>query len=412
MNNAAETRPVAAASAGALLSQALTQAGPVVLVDAGLIGSAEAMSLQRTRGPTLDAAERRGLHLLDAATGEGVDPDSDSGIDNLSDNLTDSDAGIGPDATPLVQPAWLSLFEAALQTASPPWAVLSQPLPWAAWTARAEGLSPAPHEHWMQLLPCRVSLTAQAVGLVPLAADAFTEAQVQSMTPLVASWPARLVRAPSGSVFLCAQESFGLRSSPPASLTGLHLAHHLPIGPRSTDWRRLSSEIEMAFFSLANEDTDAAETLWPWGAGALPAVASPTAAPPGNHLGAPKPMVGMLAWLEAQGLTPRILWQQAEDLDGWTHAWRTAFKTIAEADEKKMAWTLIATQGTQARLWSSLAPTTGATGLKKGGWVAVLRALLSSSRRRGAENRGGDDWQTWIRLATRADLTKDSPSHG
>ncbi|MGA1253494.1 MAG: hypothetical protein ACO3WN_06675 [Burkholderiaceae bacterium] len=421
MGNPTKTTPLTPASTGALLAAAINQTGPLVVIDSGLIGPTEATSLQRALPPAMTEAERRGLRLLRAMTWHEIDPE------------------VEPDIAPftVVQPAWLGLFEAALRASSQPWSAGMQSVPWAAWAAQSDGLDPAPNEHWMQLLPCRVSLTAQAVGLVPLAADAFTEAQVQCMTELVASWPASLVQAPSGGIFLRAQESFGLWSSTPESLTGLHLAHHLPVGPRSADWRRLASEIEMAFFALASDAPNQAETVWPWGAGALPAVnasqsAQPIASSPvASHVSptatsnetpstvaAPQPISGMLAWLSKRGSAVGVSWHQAEDLDTWTHAWLAAFNTIAEAHDKQLPWTLKATQASQARVWSSLSPSHSAPRPEGEVWQTALTALQAGWQRllgktqEGRQDNDNPDWRSWLGLAARSDPSEDGAPHG
>lgn len=441
MGKSIKTTPPTPASVGALLAEAIDQAGPLVVIDSGLIGPTEATSLQRAPPPVMTETQRRGLRLLRAMIGQEVDPE-------LALDIAPEQKASGRPvsaADTVVQSAWQRLFEAALQAPSQPWSGDMPSVPWAAWAAQADGLSPAPHEHWMQLLPCRVSLTAQAVGLVPLAPNAFTEAQVESMIPLVASWPASLVRAPSGAVFLRASESFGLRSSAPESLAGLHLAHHLPVGPRSADWRRLSSEIEMAFFALASDNPDQAETAWPWGAGALPAHSASESSPPiaasavasharltptssttpsetSSTVLAPRPVAGMLGWLSAQGRAARVSWHQGEDLDAWTHSWRDAFSAIAKAHDKQLPWTLIATQATQARIWSSLASSQSALGYKGAGWQNALNALQAGWQRllggrKGGGREGGranhnPDWRSWLRLAARTDPPEDGAPHG
>jgi hypothetical protein len=441
MGNPIKTTPPAHASVGALLATAIDQAGPLVVIDSGLIGTIEANSLQRSSPPVMTETQRRGLRLLRAMTWHEVDPEI--ALDIAPEQKASGSPFSAADT--VVQPAWLRVFEAALQAPSQPWSDRMPSVPWAGWAAQADGLNPAPHEHWMQLLPCRVSLTAQAVGLVPLAPNAFTEAQLQCMIPLVANWPASLVQAPSGAVFLRAQESFGLRSSAPESLTGLHLAHHLPVGPRSADWRRLSSEIEMAFFALPSDAPDQAETVWPWGAGALPARSASESSPPiaasavasharltptssttpsetSSTVLAPRPVAGMLGWLSAQGCAARVSWHQAEDLDAWTHSWLAAFSAIAEAHDKQLAWTLIATQATQARIWSSLSSSPSALSHKGAGWQTALNTLQAGWQRLLGEGREGGgreggrnnnpDWHRWLSLAARTDQPKDGAPHG
>lgn len=448
MGNPIKKTPPATASVGALLAASIDQAGLLVVIDSGLIGPTEATSLQRALPPAMTETERRGLRLLRAMTWHEIDPEIEPDIAPAIDPgsgpsmpcapAPDQQApgSLSPHTDTEVQPAWLRLFEAALQASSQPWSASMQSVPWAAWAAQADGLNPEPHEHWMQLLPCRVSLTAQAVGLVPLAANAFTEAQVQCITQLVTSWPASLVRAPSGAVFLRARESFGLRSSAPESLTGLHLGHHLPAGPRSADWRRLVSEIEMAFFALASDAPNQAETLWPWGAGALPADKASASTPPiasspvASHVSptatpnetpstvaAPRPVAGMLAWLSKRGAAVSVSWHQAEDLDTWTHAWLSAFSAIAEAHDKQLPWTLIATQASQARIWSSLSPSHSAPSHKGEVWQTALTALqagwqrLLGGTREGGRDKDNPDWRNWLGLAARSDPPEDGASH-
>jgi len=237
------------------LADCLRANGQVLVVDSGLMTADQASRLARHLPASLSPEVVSALGLLDRLHGEDL-----------------ADPWQNPDA--VVQPGALRAYEAALRRPRTPVWTLPQEdtFPWAAWAALADGLQPAPGEHWMQLLPCRIGLSAQAVGLIPLPPNTFTPAQVQTMASLVAQWPATLVQSASGAVFLRSEEPFGLAASAPEMLMGLHLAHHPPIGPRSRDWRQLSNEIQMAFHLLteAQDDASLAQTPWPWGAGCLP----------------------------------------------------------------------------------------------------------------------------------------------
>ncbi len=431
--------PFNPASLGQTLAECLTQAGQVLVIESGLVHPSEAVSVRPllpdltshvspARGAS-PASARAAAGLVHLARQPFQETDTHGAWQETAQGGDSQDTapcdGRRSDPLPhhlpaetVVQPASLAVWEWALRSIHGLLAPGDAP-PWAAWAAWAEGLSPTPEEHWMQLFACRVSLSAQAVGLVPLPGDAFTAAQVQSMTELAAAWPATVVQAPSGTVFLKSPVAFGLVSSAPDSLAGLHLAHHLPSGPRGAEWRRLSNEMEMAFYALSEDAAGPAETPWPWGAGRLsapcpsPEKSGPTS-PPTDE--APPAIVGMRHWLAHQGYCSAIGWRKADDLTSWIDAWQEAFTHIAESAQANTPWTLIATQGSQARLWSS-ATRPESVQVSWRAWGRVLRQafrlLLQPSRRMQDEQHRS----TWLALASipdlpdMADAPEDSPNN-
>lgn len=346
------------------LADCLQAHGRVLVINSGLMTADQASRLARHLPARLSPEVASALGLLDRLRGE-----------DLADPWQDPDA--------VVQPGALRAYEAALRRLRTPGVPLPQePLPWAAWAALADGLQPAPGEYWMQLLPCRMGLSAQAVGLIPVPSNAFTPAQVQTMASLVAQWPATLVQSASGAVFLRSEEPFGLAASAPEMLMGLHLAHHPPIGPRCRDWRHLSNEIQMAFHLLpgAEEDPQRAQTPWPWGAGQMPPAGpsatehqktarhphhqkAPSAAEvapypeglpmPNGTAAPPSALLGLHHWLERQGIRASIQWWQPEDTESWVAAWLAALQTLSALVESDEPWVLIAAHGGQARIWAS-----------------------------------------------------------
>jgi hypothetical protein len=324
------------------LADCLRAKGQVLVIDSGLMTADQASRLARHLPASLSPEVVSALGLLDRLHGE-----------DLADPWQDPDA--------VVQPGALRAYEVALRRLrTPDWTLSQDTLPWAAWAALADGLQPAPGDYWMQLLPCRIGLSAQAVGLIPLPSNTFTPAQVQTMATLVAQWPATLVQSASGAVFLRSEEPFGLAASAPEMLIGLHLAHHPPIGPRSRDWRQLSNEIQMAFHLLPEADGDArlAQTPWPWGAGRLPLNAhlAPHPAPPDSQQTRPSPRLaieGLHHWLLQQGFPASLRWWQPEDTESWIAAWLAALRAVAALTPTDQPWILMATHGGQARVWAS-----------------------------------------------------------
>ena len=325
------------------LADCLRADGQVLVIDSGLMTADQASRLARHLPASLSPEVVSALRLLDRLHGE-----------DLADPWQDPDA--------VVQPGALRAYEAALRRLrTSDWTLSQDSLPWAAWTALADGLQPAPGDYWMQLLPCRMGLSAQAVGLIPIPSNSFTPAQVQTMASLVAQWPATLVQSASGAVFLRSEEPFGLAASAPEMLMGLHLAHHPPIGPRSRDWRHLSNEIQMAFHMLTEGEEDAglAQTPWPWGAGRLPlnAQAAPPIPPPDRQQPRPVPrlaMEGLHHWLLSQGFPASLRSWQPEDTDSWIEAWLGALQALAAMALTDQPWILMATHGGQARVWASV----------------------------------------------------------
>ena len=325
------------------LADCLQAHGQVLVIDSGLVTADQAARLARHLPAALPPEIASALGLLGRLHGE-----------DLADPWQEPDA--------VVQPGALRAYEAALRRpATPAWlAPQIDALPWAAWAALADGLRPTAGEYWMQLLPCRLGLSAQAVGLIPLTPNAFTPAQVQTMATLVAQWPATLVQSASGSVFLRSEQPFGLAASAPEMLMGLHLAHHPPVGPRSRDWRQLSNEIQMAFHLLAEAEDDAslAQTPWPWGAGRMPVSANSAShrTPQDSQHTRPLPrqaMEGLHHWLLQQGFPASLRWWQPEDTESWVAAWLAALQALAALAQTDQPWIVVATHGGQARVWAS-----------------------------------------------------------
>ncbi|MFZ9315444.1 MAG: hypothetical protein ACO24G_09325 [Burkholderiaceae bacterium] len=324
-----------------VLADCLEAHGQVLVIDEGLVTAAQATHLAHSLPASLSADVSTALRLLSTLQAE-----------DLADPWREPDA--------VVQPGALRVYEAALRRpATAAWCTPeNEAIPWAAWAALADGVRPAAGEYWMQLLPCRIGLSAQAVGLIPLPPNGFTPAQVETMAALVSSWPATLVQSPSGTVYLRSEQPFGLAASAPEMLMGLHLAHHPPDGPRSRDWRQLSNEIQMAFHLLpdAEDDAHCAQTPWPWGAGRLPTAAAPPLPSPQNDTARPPhrlALEGLHHWLLQKGDAPSLRWWQPQETAGWVEAWLAALQALAALTKADCPWILMATLGGQARVWAS-----------------------------------------------------------
>lgn len=341
------TQPVNSShGASEALAQVMISGGRVLIVEGGLIRSTEAAAIAPLMTAPLSAAAHAGLRELKTIAAQPwYDPWQE------------------PDSP--ILPGPFSLLEAALHTLG--WLPGTQtPAPWAAWAAMAEGLDLGDTVHaWMQLMPCRLSLSAQAVGLVPLPEHAFTNEQVLTLEKILRGWPAEILRSQSGSVFIRSESPFDVFGSSPHLLTGLHLAHFLPTGPRSAEWRRLSTEIEMAFFALDTTDENQAQTAWPWGAGqrpspekpyapqALNALHKPSVGSTTDQASMPMAIAGMKHWLAQMGYFPELRWLRADTSADWPKAWSTAFEALDQAYQAGQPCALIASYGWHARLWSS-----------------------------------------------------------
>ncbi|MFM1880805.1 MAG: hypothetical protein RLZZ344_1039, partial [Pseudomonadota bacterium] len=316
--------------------------GDILIIESGLLSADAHATIVRALPPVMLPAAAEGLRML-----HGM-PHHD-----LDDPWKESDSAVMPGA--------LRAYAAALEAGG----LVLRPnasIPWAAWSAIAEGLEPAPDEFWIQLLPCRLGLSAQAVGLIPLGPNGFSPIQVETMARRVEQWPATLVQSASGAVFLRSPQDFGVTASAPEMLGGLHLAHHPPIGHRSRAWRQMSSEIEMAFHQLAEDEEDpcTAQMLWPWGGGRLPTLTTQilvTQILPVQQFSlaetAPPAIRGLHQWLATGGYGASLRCWQPHDIAFWVDAWQEALAAVFALSKARRPWALLATDNAYARLWAA-----------------------------------------------------------
>ncbi|MFM1859489.1 MAG: hypothetical protein RL133_989 [Pseudomonadota bacterium] len=189
-------------------------------------------------------------------------------------------------------------------------------LPWAAWSAEADGLQPEPGEHWAFLTTGHLHMTPQQVRLLPCPApadetwQAALEAGLREGFEIPASeqQALRLRRGDSGQLYLCLQTPLAVEAMHPALLIDHHLPDVLPEGVHARAWRRASQLACMLTYDWSR-DHGYPDTLWLWGtcgvrdnAKMLAAAAAP----------APSPL-----WLAGYARAWREMRQEPEPLIHW-----------------------------------------------------------------------------------------------
>lgn len=185
----------------------------------------------------------------------------------------------------------------------------------------------------------------------------------------------------------------------PAAVAGRTLEPFLPQGEDARDWRRLINEAQVLLhnhpLNAAREAAGrpTANSLWPWGAGSLPAAATP----PAPHIYAGHPLARGLAMLAGV---------PASDIPA--HA----------GDAVPHSLTFLETLGTPAQGLDAAAWRSGLAELDAR-WFAPMLAALKARRTHGLRLTAlgddavvditldaGDLWRFWLRPKTLADLLR------
>jgi hypothetical protein len=229
-------------------------------------------------------------------------------------------------------------------------------------------------------------LSADEAGQLAAALNTHLAEYGEFLAPHPQRWYLRPKRAPR------------IATHPPSTVAGRTLEPFLPQGEEARDWRRLINEAQVILHNHpVNATREAAgrataNSIWPWGAGALPAHATPPAA----GLAADHPLALGLARLAgvpaapvpprldlavSQGLTfPETLAEPAQRLDA--AAWRSGLA------ELEACWFAPSLAALKARRLHGLR-------LTALGDEATVDVTLDA----------GDLWQFWRRPKTLADLT-------
>jgi hypothetical protein len=172
-----------------------------------------------------------------------------------------------------------------------------EPLPAGALTAGTEGF-------WLRADPVHLRLLGDRMVLVPVTGLQQAEAD-QLVATLNRQFSGRHeFRAPHPDTWAMRAEPAALETQSPQELAGMDIAPHLPGAP----WTALLNEIQMALHEHAvNEGRGlAVNSVWLWGAGALPAHASAE----WRTVSAAEPLALGLA--RAAGIAPRAPARTAE----------------------------------------------------------------------------------------------------
>lgn len=165
-----------------------------------------------------------------------------------------------------------------------------EPLPAGALTAGAEGF-------WLRADPVHLRLLGNRMVLVPVTGLRQAEAD-QLVATLNRQFSGRHeFLAPNPDAWAMRAEPAALETQSPQALAGMDIDPHLPGAP----WTALLNEIQMALHEHpVNEGRElAVNSVWFWGAGALPADASA----PWRSVSAAEPLALGLA--RAAGIAPR-----------------------------------------------------------------------------------------------------------
>jgi len=151
----------------------------------------------------------------------------------------------------------------------------------------------------------RLILGSQAPDL----SDSEMQALLQALLPRVAQIPGflqlRAGAAGSGYAYLQLASPPAMSTTPPSAARGFSGAFSLPQGPQGPAWTRLGNEVQMLLHALPqNQEREAAgrlavNSLWFWGAGALPPAQA--AQPPSYNkvLGDDALLGGLARWSHA-----------------------------------------------------------------------------------------------------------------
>jgi len=183
---------------------------------------------------------------------------------------------------------------------------------YAAWLSEAFGVEPLPagaltagtDGFWLRADPVHLRLVGNSMVLVPVTGLRQTEAD-QLVATLNRQFSERHeFRAPNPHAWVMRAEPGALGTQSPQALTGMDITRHLPGAP----WTALLNEIQMALHEHpVNEGLElAVNSVWFWGAGALPANASAA----WRSVSAAEPLALGLA--RAAGIAPRSYPRTAE----------------------------------------------------------------------------------------------------
>ena len=155
---------------------------------------------------------------------------------------------------------------------------LQPPLPVAA--LRKVGTGRTANGHWLCLDPVHLSVTREGISLADPATLAISDNEaaqlIEALAPLFAGWGTLSASAP-GHWELELQHSLDLETRALPDGIGVRVDPQLPGGPDGRAWRRLIAEAQTLMHDHPvnrcrdSQNLPTINSLWPWGAGTLPA---------------------------------------------------------------------------------------------------------------------------------------------
>ena len=321
------------------LMQTLPSPANIWIVDDGLISASEAEvltqrllrgSLPRPAQDTLRGLLKSEVHRSQGQLWPGV-------MQGLSRCL-----GLGPDA-----------------------------LPWAAWSAQADGLQPQAGQCWAFLTTGHLHMTPQQVRLLPCASPADEAWQSALEAGLREGFECaesdreslQLQRGRSGQLYLSLQMPLAVEAMHPGLLIDHHLPDVLPEGESALAWRRASQLACMLTYEWSR-DQGYPDALWLWGACSIRQSANISTNPVDADGSNPLWLAGFeQAWGEHRRQpAPQVHWRplpsnpapNQDMVTCWADHWSTCLSEIAAtAPESRHDGTLlIAGLKAQACAWT------------------------------------------------------------
>jgi hypothetical protein len=236
-----------------------------------------------------------------------------------------------------------------------------QALPWAAWSAQADGLQPQAGEHWGFLSTGRLHMTPQQVRLLLQESPTDSRWREALAGGIAEELPLQLHQGASGQLYLSSAEVIEIEAMHPSLLQEVHLPDALPTGAHARAWRKASQLACMLTHTWSSE-SGYPDALWLWGVSEVRQSTRPA-----EH-GLP-PSSSSVLWTEGfraawaalhQRPAPRLEWQplptepeSGQDMVAcWASHWQRCLLGLSEDASRSGHPLLISSLKTQSRLWS------------------------------------------------------------